>query len=172
MARNSYLSVDRRHAIFSESPLTVETLALTLATSQHETTRLPLFPVPCQGPGEGLAGGLEIAAMDYYPHSPGPWFVPRESDVFDDTTPIYCGEKPAMMVVACAWPINGEGESGSESPTCQANARLIAAAPELLEALQMAEATIERLTERHGPFSSTDGTQSVIRAAIAKAVQS
>ena len=39
---------------------------------------------------------------------------------------------------------------------------------ELVKALELAQATIERLTVRHGPFASTDGTQSVIRAALAK----
>ena len=46
------------------------------------------------------------------------------------------------------------------------------AAPELLEALQLAQATIERLKPHtHGPFSSVDGTLDVIRAAIAKATE-
>lgn len=47
------------------------------------------------------------------------------------------------------------------------DARLIAAAPELLNALEMAEATIVRL-ERHAP-GSAQGTLDVVRAAIAKA---
>jgi len=53
----------------------------------------------------------------------------------------------------------------------EANARLIAAAPELLAALEMALATVERLTVQHGPFSSTQGTQAVIRAAIERATR-
>ena len=44
-----------------------------------------------------------------------------------------------------------------------------AAAPTLLDALKMAEATIERLTVKHGPFSSTQGTQDVISNAIQQA---
>jgi hypothetical protein len=50
-----------------------------------------------------------------------------------------------------------------------ANARLIAAAPDLLEALKLALATIERMAVQYGPFSSTSGTQDVGRAAIRKA---
>ena len=40
---------------------------------------------------------------------------------------------------------------------------------ELLNALELSVATIERIAVRHGPFSSVDGTLSVARAAIAKA---
>lgn len=42
-------------------------------------------------------------------------------------------------------------------------------APSMLEALAMAEATIERLTVHHGPFSSTQGTLDVVRAAMVTA---
>lgn len=51
-----------------------------------------------------------------------------------------------------------------------ANAALIAAAPELYAALELAVATIERLAQRHGPFSSADGTLVVARSALGKAV--
>ena len=53
--------------------------------------------------------------------------------------------------------------------TGKANARLIAAAPELLNALEVAQATIERL-ERHAP-GSANGTLGVVKAAVAKATQ-
>ena len=49
----------------------------------------------------------------------------------------------------------------------EANARLISQAPALLNALEVAEATINRL-ERHAP-GSANGTLDVIRAAIAEA---
>lgn len=49
------------------------------------------------------------------------------------------------------------------------NVSLIAAAPELLAALNLALATIERLAPSHRGFDSTRGTKDVICAAIAKA---
>ena len=49
------------------------------------------------------------------------------------------------------------------------NARLIAAAPELLEALELALATLERVKPDSLPFDSTKGTKDFARAAIAKA---
>ncbi len=59
-----------------------------------------------------------------------------------------------------------------EDPMCwpiSANANLFASAPDLLNALQIAKATIERLTVKHGPFSSTQGTLDVIGSAIQRA---
>ena len=50
----------------------------------------------------------------------------------------------------------------------QANAQLIATAPKLLNALELAEATIVRL-ERHAP-GSANGTLDIVRAAIAEAL--
>lgn len=52
----------------------------------------------------------------------------------------------------------------------EANGRLFTAAPDLLAALEMAKATIERLEVKHpGGFSSCSGTLDVISAALAKA---
>jgi multidrug resistance efflux pump len=66
------------------------------------------------------------------------------------------------------------GEAGNQRAhrnIAAANAELIRKAPLLIEAvaaLELAKATIERLTVRHGPFSSTDGTVSVINSLLAK----
>lgn len=51
----------------------------------------------------------------------------------------------------------------------KANARLIAAAPDLKNALEIALATIERLAPSHRGFDSTRGTKDVVMAALAKA---
>jgi len=57
--------------------------------------------------------------------------------------------------------------------TEEANADLIVRAVNsfdaMREALGMALSTIERLTTKHGPFSSTQGTQDIIKAALALA---
>jgi hypothetical protein len=51
----------------------------------------------------------------------------------------------------------------------RANAQLFCSSPDLLEALEMAIATIERLKPSGEIFDSTKGTKDVCRAAIAKA---
>ena len=51
----------------------------------------------------------------------------------------------------------------------EANARLIGAAPDLKNALEIALATIERLAPSHRGFDSTRGTKDVVLAALAKA---
>lgn len=50
----------------------------------------------------------------------------------------------------------------------EADARLLAAAPDLLAALRLALATLERVQPSR-PFDSTQGTRDVAAAAIAKA---
>lgn len=88
-------------------------------------------------------------------HTPGPWFNPADSvSVFDGRG------KERHKICDAAWVTINVKDA-------RANARLIAAAPELLNALQLAQATIERL-HRHAP-GSAKGTLDVITAAIAKA---
>lgn len=64
-------------------------------------------------------------------HTPGPWAVPDIDGVWDDTIPIHALDG---SVVGTAWPLTYR--CGDDDPETQANARLIAAAPELLEALR------------------------------------
>lgn len=70
-----------------------------------------------------------------------------------------CHSLAAGPKILCRW----WGDK-SETPS---EAALLEAAPDLLNALSMAQATIERL-ERHAP-GSANGTLDVVRAAIAKA---
>ena len=82
--------------------------------------------------------------------------------------PYVVAQKPGSDVMICKAHYSMTPDIGSEEENA-ANVRLIAAAPELLEAAKMALATIERLAPSHGGFDSTRGTKDVICAAIAKA---
>jgi hypothetical protein len=83
-------------------------------------------------------------------HTPGPWKTVK---------PMH-GHKTKYLCVQV-----GEDEAYSTLEMLPADAKLVAAAPDLLEALQLAKATIERLN-RH---NSANGTLDVIRAALSKA---
>lgn len=82
-------------------------------------------------------------------HTPGPWRVGKGGPNMCPTV----GTEKGLMVAMVAY--------GDSHPT-QANARLIAAAPDLLEAL-------ENLTIAIGMGWDLDGVLEVSRAAIAKA---
>ena len=90
-------------------------------------------------------------------HTPGPW---KTSNMAPGIVYAETGGKRDELVCTAYRRDNDEHN---------ANARLIASAPDLLSALEMAVATIERIAPKHGPFSSVDGTLSVASAAIAKA---
>jgi hypothetical protein len=111
--------------------------------------------------------------------TPGPWRILEKSRKMRSSIEMaHCHGK--TFTIMGALPQQGEGSQYRvgvvDGPSnrdlysaCTANARLIAAAPELLEALELAVATIRRLEHRHGPFSSSDGTLNVAADAIAKA---
>lgn len=105
-------------------------------------------------------------------HTPGPWTI----DVWD-----YSHANPprkelnvqsaTLLLATVAWDEGKENPFTVQNETAQANARLIAAAPDLLEALQ--EIAERGLVEG---YNSADAlrlrlvaTQSIARAAIAKA---
>lgn len=98
-------------------------------------------------------------------HTPGPWLM---AEGFNGATP-----RIFIMDSRPTDPHDPESEGpiiaelwDAEPSVLASDARLIAAAPELLEALQLAEATVERLDK----VGSAVGTLDVIRAAIAKAI--
>lgn len=84
-------------------------------------------------------------------HTPGPWYVTGSSQ---DGTMICSGIKSVAN-----WPARPDCNEAT------ANARLIASAPEMLNALELAQATIARL-DKH---ASATGTLDVIAATIKKA---
>jgi hypothetical protein len=89
-------------------------------------------------------------------HTPGPWHIGKRACQLYVYGPL--GEEVA-----------GASSFTSGHEETLANARLIASAPDLLEALNLALATIERLAPSHRGFDSTCGTKDVICAAISKA---
>lgn len=106
-------------------------------------------------------------SMKRVEHTPGPWRVGIEDECcipieWLDSEPGRPGEQYEVATVAYfdGFPPGERGE---------ANARLIAAAPELLEALELAVATIDRLGGQRGPFKSWQGALDVALAVIAKA---
>ncbi len=98
-------------------------------------------------------------------HTPGPWrsYV-SGANMQGYQQPFAIAQQGEPNLIAGCF---GDVRGGEQ--VAQANAALIASAPCLLESLQLAVVTIERLALRHGPFSSVDGTLSVARAAIRKA---
>ena len=91
-------------------------------------------------------------------HTPGPWKVI---------------DRPHGLPEVWTADFDCEGGTVSQCITDRVfngNAALIAAAPDLLAACNLALATIDRVAPSHpGGFSSVRGTLDVIRAAVAKA---
>ena len=90
-------------------------------------------------------------------HTDGPWVALER---YTNRQAISIGRKIGSM--------SHEIFAEAHGHNCEANARLIASAPELLEALELALATIHRLKPPN-PYDSTQGTRDVIEAALTKA---
>ena len=88
-------------------------------------------------------------------HTPGPWEAQPPLNPNDDYADISGPEHIGLAAVV--WNIDGKPDE-----VCQANARLISAAPELLEALEIVEPVIDAMTASVEPGR-------MIRAAISKA---
>jgi hypothetical protein len=88
-------------------------------------------------------------------HTPGPWTANKPTQS-NGRAEVHAG--PMLVAQAFNWMLDAEGDE-----QCWADARLIAAAPELLEALRL----VVHLNERDVPM--TDEELRVCRAAIARA---
>jgi hypothetical protein len=97
-------------------------------------------------------------------HTPGPWFIKTEGKT------IGIGVQ-SLSGIARINPFGNENE-GEPIETDMANAKLIAAAPDMLEALKLAETRLNELEKHFGKqgHSSSD-TIKQIKAAIAKATE-
>lgn len=98
--------------------------------------------------------------------TPGPWKV---EPAYTGTNRFPISHRIDGVARGILAEVNGQGGTEQENT---ANARLIAAAPQLREALELAQATIERLQgqKHHGLFSSVQGTIDVIKAALSAAL--
>ena len=91
-------------------------------------------------------------------HTPGPWVVGEKKNVSGILNIEILGEHGYSLVANCYGTTTGLADWYAGARHVNDNARLIAAAPDLLEALQLAL-----------PYVRNDNTASVMRAAIAKA---
>lgn len=99
-------------------------------------------------------------------HTPGPWSVPHSAD---EESGCSCGyvfsESQRGFGAVATVPFGGEDEN---YPLAKANAKLIAAAPDLLEALQPFLDFADRELDLHGDVIPESIIEAA-RAAIAKA---
>jgi hypothetical protein len=100
-------------------------------------------------------------------HTPGPWGVSAELHNRDERFILSDGE--GGPVIAAVWPM-GEDFDGTDDGTREANARLVAAAPELFEALRATSDDLADLSgllaDRHAVVLNT--IRDRIDAALAK----
>jgi hypothetical protein len=102
--------------------------------------------------------------MTNSPHTPGPWSYNRDEGGMHGHV-ISTGD-----YIICELPDAGDGAS----PDTEANARMIAAAPEMLEALEEAEYALRLAADQYAADKGRrsvilDGRRELVRAAINKA---
>ena len=95
-------------------------------------------------------------------HTPGPWQAMLSGNVVYEWTP------PGGRSISCKIVARTTNHNAAPDTEEAANARLIAAAPELLEALKLAEERIVELSA-WAKIEAEGQTIAEIRAAIAKA---
>lgn len=95
--------------------------------------------------------------MSEMKHTPGPW---RANASWIE------GPAMALRIASVDWPSATPGSAPRNVAEARANARLIAAAPDLLEA---AKAILARFPSDHGPSSPLYDEAKALSAAIAKA---
>jgi hypothetical protein len=106
-----------------------------------------------------MSRGFRFREGEMTKHTPGPWVVAE--DVFNDRPEIRDMDGRLIAVVMAHYPMSATTQS--------ANARLIAAAPELLEALKWLNAEFECRDDDFGGVLFTRNDFDRVRKAIAKA---
>ena len=95
-------------------------------------------------------------------HTPGPWFI--DTAITADLEDHVCiSAKLHGMLAQVVWRMEG----AERTPTCEANARLIAEAPEMLKALRAIAAITTRADQ--DPEAMCAEIQGICRVALAKA---
>jgi hypothetical protein len=109
--------------------------------------------------------------MTWGKHTPGPWWVSKFRHN-DGALPIVSDHAVvSICAVACQTPFTRGNGWRTECETREANARLIAAAPEMLEALESAESCIVTFVAVNG-WPEPNGSRDIlneVQAAIARA---
>lgn len=106
-------------------------------------------------------------------HTPGPWRLETESrDAQRGSDLLVTDAEGGYSIADCdtAFPGSG-GMHPDEYARAQANARLIAAAPDLLEALRSLVTHIDRMNAKGIATATGDAQLAECRAAIAKATE-
>lgn len=85
-------------------------------------------------------------------HTPGPWTtagIPATLDTAHWPIGGYASDDGRAVMIATAYPITDDGQPGGE---CEANARLIAKAPELLDTCHAAAGRLRYLADNATPM--------------------
>ena len=100
-------------------------------------------------------------------YTPGPWAISKVRYRGQDISIMATRRNGNLQRIGRVY---NAGILANSDPEAEANASLVTAAPDLLGALDIAQATIERLHVRHGPVCMcVNGSLDVIKAARAKA---
>lgn len=104
-------------------------------------------------------------------HTPGPWSLVRykaSEDTRYHALLANAADDGRDVTLATIYPVSDDGQPGGESA---ANARLIAAAPDLLATLRSAEAWVDLQGNVPGCRAAADAMLAAIRKALAGAVE-
>lgn len=102
-------------------------------------------------------------------HTPGPWDIDRNNSHLCTIATIHGCKNNDWVEI---WSPNKLGQEGISEEVNEANARLIAAAPELLEACKKAKLALETCDDKYGKDYNTDKVDvatECLETAIAKA---